>query len=81
MLRPGRTCSAPSCSIFSQTVFLTIEEWTAHKLGLLHPAEAAALQAADDAWTGGQGKGRSESSVNECGDAGSLRVQPQLGTA
>ncbi|PRW57214.1 transmembrane amino acid transporter [Chlorella sorokiniana] len=40
-----------SFNIFSQTVFLTIEEWAAHKLGMLHPAEAAALDAADDAWT------------------------------
>lgn len=53
-LRLPNPCTSPplACSIFSQTVFLTLEEWAAHKLGLLHPAEAATLQAADTAWAG-----------------------------
>lgn len=41
-----------SFNIFSQAVFLSLEEWVAARLGLHHPAEVAVLAAADDAWAG-----------------------------
>lgn len=65
-----------SFNMFSQALFLSVEEWCAHKLGLHHPAEAAALGAADEAWAGAlEHRGRLSTG------GGAARGRPRLGAA